>query len=83
MTASPRAATERFVEQLGDFCAEHAVELIVPTWEEAFYLATQRERLEQVASLYTPAVRDARARARQALRSSSSSSGSASRSPTG
>jgi glutathione synthase/RimK-type ligase-like ATP-grasp enzyme len=54
VTASPRAATERFVEQVSDFCVEHGVELILPTWEEAFYLATQRERLEQVASLYTP-----------------------------
>ena len=67
VTASPRGATERFVEQVSDFCVEHGVELILPTWEEAFYLATQRERLEQVASLYTPPVRDARARARQAL----------------
>ena len=54
VTASPRGATERFVEQVSDFCVEHGVELILPTWEEAFYLATQRERLEQVASLYTP-----------------------------
>ena len=54
VTASPRGATERFVEQVSDFCVEHGVELILPTWEEAFYLATRRERLEQVASLYTP-----------------------------
>jgi hypothetical protein len=54
VTASPRAETERFVEQVSDFCAEHGVDLIVPTWEEAFYLSTRREALEQVARLYTP-----------------------------
>ena len=54
VTASPRAETERFIEQVAEFCAEHGVDVIVPTWEEAFYLATGRERLEQVAALYTP-----------------------------
>ena len=54
VTASPRADTERFTEQVGAFCSEHGVDVIVPTWEEAFYLATGRERLEEVAALYTP-----------------------------
>ena len=54
VTASPRADTERFVEQVAAFCSEHGIDVIVPTWEEAFYLATARERLEQVARLYTP-----------------------------
>jgi glutathione synthase/RimK-type ligase-like ATP-grasp enzyme len=55
VTASPRADTERFVEQVAGFCSERDVDVIVPTWEEAFYLATWRERLEEVAALYTPA----------------------------
>lgn len=54
VTASPRAETERFVEQVTGFCSEHGVDVIVPTWEEAFYLATWRDRLEEVAGLYTP-----------------------------
>jgi hypothetical protein len=54
VTASPRAETERFVEQVGGFCSDHGVDVIVPAWEEAFYLATWRERLEEVAALYTP-----------------------------
>jgi len=54
VTASPRADTALFLEQVADFCAEHSVEMIVPTWEEAFYLSTGRERLEEVAGLYTP-----------------------------
>jgi len=54
VTASPRAETERFVEQVAGFCEQHGVDVIVPTWEEAFYLSTHRDRLEQVARLYTP-----------------------------
>jgi hypothetical protein len=54
VTASPRAETERFVEQVSGFCSDHGVDVIVPAWEEAFYLATWRERLEEVAALYTP-----------------------------
>ncbi|MBN1530550.1 MAG: hypothetical protein JW895_15915 [Thermoleophilaceae bacterium] len=54
VTASPRAETGRFVDQVAAFCDEHDVDVIVPTWEEAFYLSTHREQLEQVARLYTP-----------------------------
>ena len=54
VTASPRAETGRFVEQIAGFCEQHGVDVIVPTWEEAFYLSTRRDRLEQVARLYTP-----------------------------
>ncbi|HEU0023746.1 MAG TPA: hypothetical protein VFQ12_03905 [Thermoleophilaceae bacterium] len=55
VTAPPRTETERFLEQVREFCSAHGVEAIVPTWEEAFYLSTGRERLEEVAALYTPA----------------------------
>jgi predicted ATP-grasp superfamily ATP-dependent carboligase len=53
VTASPRAETELFVDQVAAFCEEHGVDVIVPAWEEAFYLSTARERLESVARLYT------------------------------
>jgi len=53
VTASPRDETERFTAQVHDYCAEQGIELIVPTWEEAFYLSTARESIEQVAKLYT------------------------------
>lgn len=52
VTASPRAATEQFARQVCDYCAEQAIDLVVPTWEEAFYLATAREEIEEVAQLY-------------------------------
>jgi hypothetical protein len=54
VTASPRDETERFVDQVAAFCEEQRVEVIVPTWEEAFYLSTLRDRLEPAARLYTP-----------------------------
>jgi glutathione synthase/RimK-type ligase-like ATP-grasp enzyme len=54
VTASPRGDTERFVEQVADFCSEREVDVIVPTWEEAFYLSTAGQRLEQIATLYAP-----------------------------
>ena len=56
VTASPRDETEKFTAQVRDYCAEQGIELIVPTWEEAFYLATARESIEQVAKLYTASV---------------------------
>jgi hypothetical protein len=54
VTAGPKADTARFAEQVAGYCAEHGIEVIVPTWEEAFYLACRREVVEAGgASLYT------------------------------
>jgi hypothetical protein len=54
VTASPKADTARFAEQVADYCAQHGIDVIVPTWEEAFYLACRREVVEAGgASLYT------------------------------
>ena len=38
------------MDQVRAFCSDHDVDVIVPTWEEAFYLSTLRERLEDVAA---------------------------------
>jgi hypothetical protein len=46
VTASPKGDTARFAEQVAGYCAEHGIEVIVPTWEEAFYLACRREVVE-------------------------------------
>jgi hypothetical protein len=54
VTASPRADTERFVAQVRDFCVDNEIDVVVPAWEEAFYLATGRAAIEEVAILYTP-----------------------------
>jgi hypothetical protein len=53
VTASPRDETETFTRQVRDYCAEHGIDVVVPTWEEAFYLSTAREQIEEVATLYT------------------------------
>ena len=52
VTASPRADTESFIADVERFCADRGIEVVVPAFEEAFYLATQRERLERTAKLY-------------------------------
>lgn len=52
VTASPRADTESFIADVERFCADRGIEVVVPAFEEAFYLAAQRERLERTAKLY-------------------------------
>jgi hypothetical protein len=54
VTASPRGETGRFVADVRGICAENAIDVVVPTWEEAFYLSTGRAAIEEVAQLYTP-----------------------------
>ncbi len=54
VTGSPRDATEQFVDDVERIATENEIELIVPSFEEVFYLATQRDRLEKVTRLYAP-----------------------------
>jgi hypothetical protein len=44
-TASPRDETERFVADVERIASERSVDVIVPAFEEVFYLSTQWERL--------------------------------------
>lgn len=43
--ASPRHAPAQFAADLGHACAKHAIDLIVPTCEEVFFLSRYRHRL--------------------------------------
>jgi hypothetical protein len=52
-TAPPAQEPEQFIDDIEAYCKEHEIERIVPAFEEAFYLATQRERLEQTSELFT------------------------------
>jgi predicted ATP-grasp superfamily ATP-dependent carboligase len=52
VTASPRDETERFVDDVERIASERSVEVIVPAFEEAFYLSTQHERLSSAARLF-------------------------------
>jgi hypothetical protein len=49
-TASPRDETEEFVGDVERIAAAESVDVIVPAFEEVFYLSTQWERLAKVAS---------------------------------
>jgi glutathione synthase/RimK-type ligase-like ATP-grasp enzyme len=52
VTASPSEQTERFVDDIEAAAREHRIELVLPMFEEVFYLATQADRLAAVTTLY-------------------------------
>jgi predicted ATP-grasp superfamily ATP-dependent carboligase len=54
VTASPREATEQFVDDVERICGEASIDLVLPAFEEAFYLATQHQRLSRTTRLFTP-----------------------------
>lgn len=54
VTASPRGATEQFVADVERIAGEASIDLVLPAFEEAFYLSTQHERLNRAARLFTP-----------------------------
>jgi predicted ATP-grasp superfamily ATP-dependent carboligase len=54
VTASPREATEQFVSDVERIAGEASIDLVLPAFEEAFYLSTQHARLNRVARLFTP-----------------------------
>ncbi|HKH42079.1 MAG TPA: hypothetical protein VKA41_09525 [Solirubrobacterales bacterium] len=57
VTASPSADPEKFAADVERIAAENEIELVVPMFEEVFYLAAQHERLSQVTRLYAPPFR--------------------------
>jgi hypothetical protein len=52
VTASPADATESFVGDVERVARENEIDIVVPAFEEAFYLATQRERIAAITNLY-------------------------------
>jgi len=54
VTASPSAQTEQFIDDVEAAVREQEIELVLPIFEEAFYLATQHARLSAITTLYTP-----------------------------
>ena len=77
---SPRDETEAFIDELERIVAETGIDVIVPAFEEAFYISTQRERLSAVGDDLRRPVRGARARCTTRRPSSGWSAGSACRS---
>jgi glutathione synthase/RimK-type ligase-like ATP-grasp enzyme len=51
--ASPRHAPERFAADLARACAKHAIDLIVPTCEEVFFLSRYRHLLPREVRVLT------------------------------
>lgn len=55
VTASPRFETDRFIADVSDIVIRHGIELIIPTFEEAFYLAARAADLPTGVRLYAGA----------------------------
>lgn len=53
ITASPRYATNRFLDDLENIVRSLGIEILVPAFEEAFYIAKQRKRFDSVTHLFT------------------------------
>jgi hypothetical protein len=49
---SARRETEAFVDELERLIGEHSIDVLVPAFEEVFYISTQRERLAKGARIF-------------------------------
>lgn len=52
-TASPTLETDQFIKDISQIVEENDIELIIPTFEEAFYLAARRGDLPDSVEVYT------------------------------
>lgn len=57
VTASPSEDPVRFVADVERIAADNEIDVVLPAFEEAFYLATAHARIGSVASLFTPSFR--------------------------
>jgi hypothetical protein len=57
VTASPAGDPEAFAADVERIAGENEIELVLPMFEEVFYLAAQHERLSKVTRLYAPPFR--------------------------
>ncbi|MFZ1382387.1 MAG: hypothetical protein WAS54_06330 [Scrofimicrobium sp.] len=53
VTASPTFDTDQFIKDVSDFAVENQIDLIIPTFEEAFYLAARRADLPEGVEVFT------------------------------
>lgn len=51
--ASPTFDTDKFIADINDFVVDNQIDMILPTFEEAFYLSARREDLAEGVDLYT------------------------------
>ncbi|MFV0434810.1 MAG: carbamoyl-phosphate synthase large subunit [Leucobacter sp.] len=52
VTASPRFETDKFIEDVRDIVERHEIDLIIPTFEEAFYLSARAHDLPDGVRLF-------------------------------
>ncbi|MHA3684950.1 carbamoyl-phosphate synthase large subunit [Leucobacter sp. HY1908] len=52
-TASPRFETDQFIADIADYVEKHDIEVIIPTFEEAFYLAARVADLPANVQLFS------------------------------
>ena len=57
VTASPSGNPEGFASDVERIAAENEIEVVLPMFEEVFYLAAQHDRLDAVTRLYAPPFR--------------------------
>ncbi|PPG31193.1 carbamoyl-phosphate synthase large subunit [Pseudoclavibacter sp. RFBB5] len=53
VTNSPRFNTDEFIEDLVNIVEEHGIDVVIPTFEEAFYLAARGHELPDGTSIFT------------------------------
>lgn len=53
VTASPRFKTDQFISDILAIVNEHEIDLIIPSFEEAFYLAARAHELPESVTLFT------------------------------
>ena len=56
-TASATGDPEQFVSDVETFAGENGIEVVIPMFEEIFYLAAQHERVSKVTRLFAPPFR--------------------------
>lgn len=58
VTASPRFDTDQFIADIADAVTKYEIDLIIPTFEEVFYLAARRADLPPSVQLYAGSFAD-------------------------
>lgn len=53
VVASPRFETATFIADIERIVLAHGIEMVIPAFEEAFYLATRHAQLSAITQLYT------------------------------
>ncbi len=49
---SPRDETEAFIDEIERILTEQSIDVLIPAFEEAFYLSAQLERLQRAATIF-------------------------------